>query len=143
MTLSLLSSDCLLQPLQLLSAPYLPRLLLHFFCRQSLQFLLLQDKLAEKLPPPALNRPPTQQRAPDPGRFRSIDMQPESAQQDPSYQRMMQEVSEGTTAWGRAETALLFAGGVWHVVQCDAPCFGLCAAPGWKLAMFLTNKQPQ
>ncbi|WIA33199.1 hypothetical protein OEZ86_006345 [Tetradesmus obliquus] len=50
------------------------------------------DKLAEKLPPPALNRPPTQQRAPDPGRFRSIDMQPESAQQDPSYQRVVQEI---------------------------------------------------
>jgi hypothetical protein len=51
-----------------------------------------QDKLKDKLPHPALNRPSTKQRVPDPGRFRSIDMQPENAQQDPGYQRMVQDV---------------------------------------------------
>jgi hypothetical protein len=95
MMLSQLSNYCLLQCLQLFTASKLHSFLPYYCCFNLASFFLhlLQDKLVDKLPATALNRPPTQQRAPDPGRFRSIDMQPENAQQDPSYQRMVQDVS--------------------------------------------------
>jgi hypothetical protein len=76
----------------------------------------LQDKLKDKLPPPALNRPTTQQRVPDPGRFRSIDMQPENAQQDPVYQRMVQDVSKTLQTSKQEHNMHLQM--AWHVICC-------------------------